>query len=386
MRALSTLVLLTVALPSWASNPAPARMLSATDAEVAADLRATPTGDRIRLTDLLPGGAVELERVPVFTPDAQIVLHYESGDQIVSPPDTAFFRGWTDDTSGGLVTLSITESGEVRGIARTSEGFSIILDGGREGVGLDAYEVSRPGPFGGFDCANADLSDPRPEQAFANAFDRLAGSTTTASTPSAVLGTPHTARIAIETDNEFLALAAFGGNTTTATNYITGLFNYSSGIFSAEIDTTLLISSISYWMGTDPFSQTSASCMLFEYGRYWNDNNVGIDRTLSHMLSGKPTNSGVAWVGVLCGGPFNTDITGNGCTGLTPATDNYGGAYGVTAGIDANFNPGNPTVLWDIFGTIHEVGHNFNSPHTHCYAGLEGNANPIDTCYAGQCS
>jgi hypothetical protein len=360
-------------------------MLSATDAEVASQLRSIPTGDRIRLANLLPGGAVELERVPVFTPDAQIVLHYESGDRLVSPPDTAFYRGWTDDINGGLVTLSVTEGGEVRGIAKTSDGFAIILGGPEVGVGLEARAVSSAGPSGGFDCANGDLSDPRPERAFAGAFDRLAGNGAAAAPQPAALGTPHTARIAIETDTEFLALAAFGGNTTTASNYIGGLFNYSSGIYSAEIDTTLLISSISYWVGADPWIQTNTSCMLFEYGRYWNDNNGAIDRTLSHMLSGKPTGGGVAWVGVLCSGEFIADIASYGCPGLSPTTDNYGGAYGVTADIDANFNPGNPTVLWDIVATAHEVGHNFNSPHTHCYENLGGSASPVDICFAGQC-
>lgn len=32
----------------------------------------------------------------------------------------------------------------------------------------------------------------------------------------------------------------------------------------------------------------------------------------------------------------------------------------------------------------HEIGHNFNSPHTHCYNGLGGSSSPVDECYNGQ--
>jgi hypothetical protein len=48
-----------------------------------------------------------------------------------------------------------------------------------------------------------------------------------------------------------------------------------------------------------------------------------------------------------------------------------------------SFDFDNPAVVWDIFVVTHEIGHNFNSPHTHCYAGLEGNPNQIDHCFSG---
>jgi hypothetical protein len=99
-------------------------------------------------------------------------------------------------------------------------------------------------------------------------------------------------------------------------------------------------------------------------------------------MSGKPTNAGIAWVGVLCQSGFLYNV--GTCGGLTPSYDNYGGAYGYTGGIDGNFDIDNPAVVWDIDAVTHEIGHNFNSPHTHCYAGIGGNANPIDKCYSGE--
>jgi len=98
-------------------------------------------------------------------------------------------------------------------------------------------------------------------------------------------------------------------------------------------------------------------------------------------MSGKNFGGGIAWLGVLCQGPFNYDISSAGCPGLTPTTSNYGGGYGVTGSLSGSFNPGNPQIGWDLLGISHEIGHNFNSHHTHCYGGVEGNANPVDECY-----
>ena len=69
----------------------------------------------------------------------------------------------------------------------------------------------------------------------------------------------------------------------------------------------------------------------------------------------------------------------------SPASSNWGGGYGYTSGIDGNFNIGSPSVVWDIQAFTHEIGHNFNSGHTHCYQNIGGNAAAVDNCYDGQC-
>lgn len=120
-------------------------------------------------------------------------------------------------------------------------------------------------------------------------------------------------------------------------------------------------------------------CALYEVGKYWNDNNGGVDRAVTHFMSGKNMGGGVAWLGVLCTGAFNVDTSMDGCSFNN--TSNYGGGYGVSGGLGGNFNPNAPTSVWDAVVVAHELGHNFDSPHTHCYNGVGGNASPIDECF-----
>jgi hypothetical protein len=88
-------------------------------------------------------------------------------------------------------------------------------------------------------------------------------------------------------------------------------------------------------------------------------------------------------VGVLCSGAFNVNL-GTACPDLSPRIDSYGGAYGYTGDLDTNFDPNDPAPVWDIVAVSHEIGHNFSSPHTHCYNGIGGSSDPVDECYGAQ--
>jgi len=189
-----------------------------------------------------------------------------------------------------------------------------------------------------------------------------------------------TARVAIETDFEFYALF---NNSTTATNYIGNLLAYSSTIYVNEINTSLLVSSVSLWTtASDPWTQTDTLCGLMEFGKYWNQNRTGVSRTTAHFMSGKNLGGGIAWVGVLCAAPFNSQAAAS-CPALGAESTPWGGGYGFTASLTGQFNINSPTVMWDIMAVSHEIGHNFNSPHSHCYNGI-GNASPIDQCRSGE--
>jgi hypothetical protein len=96
-------------------------------------------------------------------------------------------------------------------------------------------------------------------------------------------------------------------------------------------------------------------CGLAEFGKYWNVNMGQVSRTIAHFLSGKAAGGGIAWVGVLCASGFTVDISSWGCS-LSPTTDLYGGAYGLSADLSGSFNIANPGVVWDIYVMSHEVG------------------------------
>jgi hypothetical protein len=173
----------------------------------------------------------------------------------------------------------------------------------------------------------------------------------------------HTATVAVDTDNEIMG-NKFSNNTTTATSYIASLFASMNVIYERDLLVRLLQGTTFLRTTTDPYDSSlntdaSNTNKLFEFTNYWSANNGGISRAIALMLSGRggAGAAGIAWVDVLCS-------TSNG----------YAFSRVATSG----------TSVWsgDVQVTAHEIGHNFGSPHTHCYNTL-GLPNP-DTCSAGE--
>ncbi|MGB5817655.1 MAG: M12 family metallo-peptidase, partial [Thermoanaerobaculia bacterium] len=179
-------------------------------------------------------------------------------------------------------------------------------------------------------------------------------------------GPTYAARVAIETDYEYFT--HFGG-APAAIDYAADLIGYSSTIYEAEVDTSLQISFIGLWSSpSDPWTENDCEDMSYELQYYWQvePNRANEERTLVHMLSGKSPGCGIAWIGVLC------DKT-------------YG--FGVSSGLTFGFNINNPGIGWDIMVVSHEIGHNFNSLHSHCYGNIGGNGwAPVDRCSNAECS
>jgi hypothetical protein len=361
-----------------------------TDAGALAELeregRQLPIGGRLTVAGVelgaeAPAALLDLERFQVFSDDARIVVHGEGGDEELPAPDGAWFRGTVAGDPASRVLLAVHADGRVRGVVQ-SAGHAWVLvedeDGnpttGERGT-LSAHQAALEEKAEPFTCGN---EDPR---FGADVGNRLLDGFFDAPAVEALTTTPYTARVAVETDFEYYQKF---GDVTDATDYVADVIGFASTMYDDEIDTDLQISHLSLWTtSTDPWTQSNPSCGLYEFGRYWNDNHGGVVRTIAHFMSGKNSNGGVAWVGVLCEGGFNVNL-GSSCAGLSPAIDNYGGAYGYTGGLDANFDPGNPQPVWDIIAVSHEIGHNFNSPHTHCYNGVGGSTQPVDECYNGQ--
>jgi hypothetical protein len=378
-------VLLAASMPASAAVPVVKSRNLARAAAVA-----PVAGKRVRLEGIRKAGtgettAFELERFEVFTPDAKITVHGPHGDEVLPPPANAYFRGTVAGRADSRVFLTVLPDGTAQGVVNEGEeSYLIGGDGEPEAkakgakaplamhrVDLRDLKASRGK---GFSCDNELLP---PGRSTLDGLDFAAPVEKSLTGVTEKVGA-YTARVAIETDYEFYTKF---GNSTTATNYVGNLIGYASTLYQAEINTNLTVQSVSLWTtSADPWGQTTAKCGLMEFGRYWNLNKTGVSRTIAHFLSGKATGGGVAWVGVLCSGAFGTTST---CSGL-PTDAPWGGGYGFTGGISGTFNISSPTVMWDIMGVTHEIGHNFNSPHTHCYNGIGGNASPVDQCRSGE--
>ena len=176
---------------------------------------------------------------------------------------------------------------------------------------------------------------------------------------AAVLSSLYKGILAIDTDKEYLA--AFGNNTTNATNYIATLVASINLMYERDLNLRLVVGTTIFRVGSDPWTVAGSGAsggQLNEFTNYWNLNypKATYPRSFGALFSGKSTSglSGIAWVeGSVCGG-----------------------------GLDYSFNQisGNGSWLWgDTLIVGHEIGHNMGSPHTHCYA------NPApDRCWAGE--
>ena len=402
LRLRSVVATLLGVLASTAAFASPARP-QVRGADVAGLAAATHLGDRLRITEVeLPATsetlALDVERFAVFAPDAEIVVHGAGGVSRLPAPANAYFRGSVAGEAGSRVFLEVLESGQTRGVITRAGDDAFLIDSAETGGGeahgrLQAMRADAALLKAGrepWQCGQ-DALPPGPQAADLAGnpgWDVLAGASSAAGAePVAVAAADgeapqalpaYTARVAIETDYEFYAKF---NNATNATNYAGNLIGYASTIYANEINTALVVQSVSLWSTTsDPWSQTSTLCGLMEFGRYWNLNRTGVSRTIAHFMSGKNLGGGIAWLGVLCRSAFSASAS---CPGV-PTDAAWGGGYGFTASLSGTFNINNPTVMWDIVAVSHEIGHNFNSPHSHCYNGIGGSSSPIDQCYGSE--
>jgi len=347
----------------------------ASDAAFAATARSVVPGGALRVEGLilereLSTTTLDLQRFEVWRPDARI----EVDGRLVPAPRTAYFRGGVDGEMGSIAFFSVRESGDVRGIVQKS-GATWVVGKGR-GLGQLRSRQADLSTMEPFQCGQDSLYPD--SEAF------LAGDESPTAVPDfasgSVIDQPYSATIAIETDYEYYAMF---GNTPDALDYMADLIGYADVTYSREIDTDMSIGFARLWTGgagSDPW--TIGACgsepcgtdnALYQFRDYWNANQKSTSRTVAHMLSGKGLGGGIAYIGVLC--------------------QNYGSGstvdYGLSASLGGGFNwdgdqSHNPaSVLWDIVVVQHEIGHNFNSPHSHDYCNVSGNPNPIDRCWAG---
>jgi len=321
--------------------------LAALRARDSAVVRDFPLG-RTRAADLV------LTRFEPFAPGARVEIVEPGGARALTLPDRVYFRGTVAGEDDSHVLL-IAARARVHGfVVSRGEVFPFGPDGrgGHRSYALRDADPTRYPPPGDF-CAN----DLAPEAVrIPPAARALAATPPVASTA----GTLKQANVAIDTDQE---LRAKFPSDSAALDYLASLAAAATSIYERDVAVRLRFSYIRLWGAAppDPWSATAPGGALGEVRTYWNDPANKMDttagpRTVVHFVSGKSVQGGVAYLDVLCNASYG---------------------YGVSQ-VYGSFDLSQPSQIWDALVVTHELGHNFGTPHTHCYSP------PLDKCYANE--
>jgi len=278
------------------------------------------------------------------------VLGDESSDVILSFSNSGN-RGWIH--SRGETSHLMPQPGEGNDWSR---GYSVFTSG-RQLVELDVNP--------GLACGTEELGLATPFDAIPRGPEESAAQGV-AVEPTASLWE---CSIAIETDYQLNQL--FGGDLGAETAYVTTLLAAASEKYIDEVHTRLVYPYVQFYTDAgDPWTSQdndgNSVDLLYEFDDAWGLQDLPGDAVLGHFLSGASLGGGVAYLGVLC------DTTKEFTFGVSGSLDG-----------DVPFPIQQGPSNWDFIVLVHELGHNFSTPHTHDYCP------PIDECapdgYWGSC-
>ncbi|HEX3128907.1 MAG TPA: M12 family metallo-peptidase [Thermoanaerobaculia bacterium] len=340
---------------------------------VPALLEASPDGS-VRVSDwpVAPDERAEvvLRRRDVYAPGAKVIVVDGKGAREIPKSRLAFFSGVSETDSDLRVFAAVDpDTGSINGFSQTREALHELhplsdVPSLKKAAGLRRHLVAPPevfraerGESGDFACgqSGAPLSFLEESERIQQLAADAAG---TDSIFAAAITSLHTATLAVDTDNEFMQIK-FADNTTNATNYIASLIASMSVIYERDALVRLLQGTTILRVSSqpDPYAQATSgnasSAKLQEFSNVWNTTYASVPRAVAVMLSGKQPSggaSGIAWVNTLCSKYYGTSFSQVYTTGTTPSSG-------------------------DILVVAHEIGHNFGSPHTHCYS------TPVDNCF-----
>ena len=310
----------------------------------------------VREFPLADGTLVDLELLAFdpIAPDALFVVVEGDGEHVASPPAMRYFRGrivgepdslaylWIlDGRLGGFVGRKIADPSERKLHQFGPRSARLETAESREfAVTIGEGKSKEAGPYCGTD-----------------ALDPFAGSSGAPAPRSGWMPSSTTLlKAEIAVDSTFEYFSNFG-SVPSAQAYATSLMGAVSTIYESNV---LCQMSLKYFRtfttNTDPYaSGGSINTLLTQLSTEWTTNPAltSIQRTVTHLFHKEPGMGGLAGVDVLC---------------------NAANGYGVSA-LDGTYTYPNAGYTWDADVVSHELGHNFGSPHTHCYVP------PIDQCY-----
>lgn len=307
---------------------------------------------------------VTLERVEIYASGARIIVIDADGEHDIAHSSRLYFRGTSvwDPKTGIAISVDPT-TGRFHGIVRTLDSVNAIAPWGTD-TG-NSYRLGTPAalqPQGSPDLKYGCGSGTLPPDFSAEENPPTA---TFPTQYKAVTDEPlYAAVIAFDTDQEWLHYR-FADNTTNATTWIADYINESNVMYERDLSLRLMVGGTILRTGgppfnTDPYSVSESPAgggMLSEFGTYWDANYDSTPRVFAQLLSGKSSSdsssSGIAWLDGYC------------------EHQSSGGGYSIFEPFKATW----VTMASNVRVGAHELGHNFGSPHTHCYSPV------IDECY-----
>lgn len=357
---------------------------------------------------------IDLEEFQVWAPDGKVIIDDGKSVKYLDPPPMHFFRGMVNGDPESFAYFSVDPTtGAISGLIATRDG-KFAIDASRRPARpkhvrpvdgdfdyfLTAMDDSDEIPMTGrtWACEVDKLPvPPRVNQRLLTASDAI----THQIVPQGISGTQAYA-IAVEIETDYELYANAGSDAAALTTYITNLTGAVSTIYNRDIHTNVVQQNLHLYTtsaAADPWAATDANNGLNELGDYYHTNHLSLKRSAVVMLSGKATNSGVAWEGVVGGGDF-------------PNNADFGGAYAWCGSIGDFSGPGLGSVpdpnattngtlygmptggnnYWPLEEYAHELGHTLAGHHTHCVVITSGEAagtnHPsqlfIDMCYTGE--
>jgi hypothetical protein len=310
---------------------------------------------------------MRVERFEVYDPEAKVWVFDESGEKRAHNPSTLqFYLGIPAQSTSERLLLIVDpdKPKEITGFSFTRSGtYSVSGNLGK----LTLSELKAPkGIESAASCSTKGGAELMTQEPINFLRTRAA---------SAPLGATRQARLAVETDNEFMSLK-FSDNSTAANNWIAQLVaTMNAQSFEPDLDLMLTLTTVNLRPSTspDPYSQNSGGAAnqaeLEEFGNVWAQNFGAVPRVTAMMLSGKGTNnfgaSGIAWLNAYCRLP------------------SFGGSYSFNKIF--KFTPALDTVPFDARLVGHEIGHNLGSAHTHCLdTSTAPGLQPVDQCFSGE--
>ena len=386
--AVATTLLSSVALSSagFAQTSQPAQVAFPLSVETADHAGPIGVGERSLTTDLaliegleghdsitmagfpMPDGSaatLELERIDVTRRKFGLQVDGEAAPGVIDGLGLTVWEGSVAGDSSSEVMISFSKYGS-RGWVRTRASLVHLLasshdDGswlGAPGIITTEAALNTFGIQNGSQCGTTPPQNAPTPSAFlppvANASSGSAESISLRECP-----------IAMETDWQYYQLF---NDLNAATAYATTLLSFISNRYEIQASTVLTFPYLQiYTTSNDPWAAPdnggNSIDMLSEFVAAW-QGNIPMNATLGHMMSGASLGGGVAYLDVLCNNQFNFGVSGN--------IRNI-----------VNFPVVQQPNNWDFVVVAHELGHNFNAPHTHDFCP------PLDECppsqYFGQC-